>query len=200
MGIANRWRSFGGGRSARSDFDRLLPLLPELFRTALHYSGSEQEAEDLLHDLVLKLCRQPAQLDAVEVLLPWLRRSLYNLFIDHVRARQRSPLALVDPSAEPAELDRLVSDACGPEALAEQADEQRRISAALQRLRPEQRAVVVLHDIEGHALQDIAAMVEVPIGTVKSRLFRGRRQLLLLLDERNLAEPASVISEREAMK
>lgn len=179
----------------------VLPLLPALYASALNLTGNEPDAEDLLHDLVLKLCRQPQPLESIEVLLPWLRRALYNLFVDRYRARQRSPLSRVMPNGDDDDdVDTLVSEQAGPEQLAEQADDRQRVRAALQGLSAEHRAVVVLHDIEGHSMLEITALLGIPVGTVKSRLFRARRQLLGLLGEGNLETASSVIGNQEVIR
>lgn len=168
-------------RDAADEFERLLaPHIERMFRLAYRYCGEMQLAEDLVQDLLLKLYPKRKELHAIEALGPWLARSLYNHFIDTTRRGQRSPL-------HGAVSDDVLHNYSGsegePEAELERSDIQRQLERAMTRLSPEQRALISLHDIEGYTLQELEGMLDTPIGTLKSRLHRGRLQLRNALGE-----------------
>jgi RNA polymerase sigma-70 factor (ECF subfamily) len=173
--LFRRWRG------APLRFEALLrPHVDYLYRLAWRFTGNRADAEDLVQDLLLKLYPRTDELAAVEALRPWLARVLYRQFVDRVRSRDRRPG--LDPAlADDAVLERLPSEAEGPEARAERARWQERILAALQQLNPEQRAVVAMHDVEGYTLEELETILDTPLGTLKSRLHRARRRLRELL-------------------
>jgi RNA polymerase sigma-70 factor, ECF subfamily len=152
-------------------FDALLrPHVPLLYRVAYRYTGRREDAEDLVQDLLTKLYPRTARLEQIEDLRPWLMRSLYNAFIDGVRRERRA----VDTMPLPEEDLRGEADVA--------ADVQRQelrsaLVSAMSALSSEHRAVVVLHLIEGHSLTELQGMLDLPIGTLKSRLHRAKAQL-----------------------
>jgi RNA polymerase sigma factor (sigma-70 family) len=152
-------------------FDELMrPHVPTLFRTAYRYTGRREDAEDLVQDLLVKLYARMPELAQVADLRPWLVRSLYNLFVDRVRTAGRAP-ELVDVEDEAIEaLDDPQHDVLTLE-------QRSALNAAIDRLNPEHRAVVMLHLVEGHSLPELSAILDVQIGTLKSRLHRARAQL-----------------------
>lgn len=157
------------------EFERLLaPHIERLFRLAYRYCGEVQHAEDLVQDLLLKLYPKRKELRQIESLSPWLARSLYNHFIDTTRRGQRSPLY---GAVSEEVLHTLTSNECQPDQEIERSDLQQQLEQAMTRLSPEQRALISLHDIEGYTLQELQGMLDTPIGTLKSRLHRGRLQL-----------------------
>lgn len=159
-------------------FQTLLePHLKQLWSTAYRFTGHREDAEDLLQELLTRLYPQHQRLLAVEQLLPWLIRSLYYVHVDRRRSFRRSALSRADSPADESEWESIESSAPGPEQLAEADSERRQLFAALSALDPDQRAVVVLHDMEGHTLSQLETQLDVPIGTLKSRLFRARRKL-----------------------
>lgn len=157
------------------DFEQLVaPHIERLYRLAYRFCGEVQAAEDLLQDLLLKLYPRRRELRRIEQLSPWLARSLYNHFIDTRRREQRTPF-------HGAVGDEVLADfpmqGLGPEQESEQGDLQRQLIQAMARLSPEQRALVSMHDIEGYTLQELENVLATPIGTLKSRLHRSRKQL-----------------------
>ena len=163
----------GRGKAATQaqQFDALLrPHVRGLYNTAYRYTGSREDAEDLVQDLLLKLYPRTAELERIEDLKPWLTRSLYNAFIDRVRRARRSP----EPSGEEA------SDLPGvstPDADVLSWEQREALNTALADLSPEHRAVVVLHLVEGYALPELERMMGVQLGTLKSRLHRAKAHL-----------------------
>jgi RNA polymerase sigma factor (sigma-70 family) len=175
---------FGRNRIAASKFEALLrPHLEFLYRLAWRFTGSVADAEDLLQDLLVKLYPRGAELAGIEQLRPWLAKVLYREFVDVVRRRARSPIeALADAElAGGGAPDAVASGDEGPEGDAERGEWRARILAALEGLNPEQRAVVVMHDVEGYSLEELEAILQAPLGTLKSRLHRARQRLRALV-------------------
>lgn len=171
---------FRPSRSKR--FEKLVqPHLQALYRFAFRLAGQQQDAEDLVQDLIVKLYPRLDELEAIEQLRPWLNRVLYRQFIDHVRRKGRQsdrPLSeVVEAESQSAYLESFASDDMGPEAHLESD----RIGPALDRvmatLDPDQRTLIMLHDVDGWRQEDIAEILDIPLGTVKSRLHRCRAAL-----------------------
>jgi len=166
-------------RPAESNFEDLLrPQVEYLYRLAWRFTGSVADAEDLVQDVLTKLFPRTQELLEIERLRPWLARVLYNQYVDSVRQRSRSPIVELVAGVEGEEnpLDALPTG------------QRERILRALDRLNPEQRAVVAMHDVEGYSLEELETMLETPLGTLKSRLHRARQRLRALLP----MEPFSV--------
>lgn len=150
-----------------------------VYRLAFRLTGNAHDAEDLTQDVFVRVFRSlssytPGTFEG------WLHRITTNLFLDSARRKQRIRFdALADDAA-----DRLHGREPSPEkALADRtldAD----IQAALDSLSPEFRAAVVLCDIEGLSYEEIAATLGIKLGTVRSRIHRGRAQLREALDHR----------------
>jgi RNA polymerase sigma-70 factor (ECF subfamily) len=156
--------------------NELLTLLPRLRRFAYALSRNGSDADDLAQATVERALRSRAQWQPGTRLDAWLHRIMRNLWIDTVRARGRK-----DKLEAPAELaDRLGED---PRGAIEATIDLKRIMAAMQRLPEEQREVVALILIEGFGYRETAEMLELPIGTVSSRLVRGRTALLAMVGE-----------------
>jgi RNA polymerase sigma-70 factor (ECF subfamily) len=163
--------------AAESAFERdVLPHLDLLYRVALRLTGEPANAEDLVQDTVLKAFRAWDRFREGSNARGWLLTILRNTFINDYRRRRRAPaladIDLVDPRAILHEHGG--SDPEG-EFFRDLVDD--RILAAIDALPDEFREVVVLSDIEGLGYAQIAEALEVPVGTVKSRLSRARRQL-----------------------
>jgi RNA polymerase sigma-70 factor (ECF subfamily) len=168
-----------------SDFEeRVRPHLDRLYRLAWRFTQSAEDAEDLVQALLLKLLPQAARLAEIEQPGPWLARSLYYLYIDQVRQQRRADERLGTRVHDVDALEAVVDEVCeSPEQATERERLGRRLEAALATLSPEHRALVALHDIEGHTLEELARLLEVPIGTLKSRLHRARANLRWLLSD-----------------
>lgn len=162
-------------RRGADDFEQLMaPHIERLYRLAYRFCGEVQGAEDLLQELLLKLYPRQRELRRIEQLSPWLARSLYNHFVDTRRREQRTPFhGAVDDEV----LAGFPATGFSPEQESEQDDLQRQLLQAMEKLSPEQRALVSMHDIEGYTLQELENILDTPIGTLKSRLHRSRKQL-----------------------
>jgi RNA polymerase sigma-70 factor (ECF subfamily) len=164
---------------ANDAFEALVkPHLDRLYRLAYRLTSNVADAEDLVQDVIVKLYARRDELTSIRDLAPWLGRVLYNHFIDDTRRYGRQPLRLVDASAA---VDEEAATTPGPLASVLQADNTNRLTAALTKLSEEHRIVVLLHDSEGYKLSEIQELTGIPVGTVKSRLHRGREHLRDLL-------------------
>jgi len=163
--------------------DLLRPQVEYLYRLAWRFTGSVADAEDLVQDVLVKLFPRTQELLEIERLRPWLARVLYNQYVDSVRQRSRSPIVELVSGADGEDnpLDALPTTKDGPEENAERTGQRERILRALDRLNPEQRAVVAMHDVEGYSLEELETLLETPLGTLKSRLHRARQRLRALL-------------------
>lgn len=155
----------------------ITPHLDMLYRTAWRFTGHPQEAEDLVQELLLRLYQKPATWEKLDNPPTWLTRSLHNLFVDRWRRTRHKPLN----NRHNLSWDDLLGEAdlgvADPERLAHSEILQRQISAALDTLPHDQRAILVLHDMVGHTVGELTVLLDLPLGTVKSRLFRARRHL-----------------------
>ncbi len=150
-----------------------------VYRLAYRLTGNRHDAEDLTQEVFLRVFRSlssytPGTFEG------WLHRITTNLFLDQVRRKQRIRFdTLADNAA-----DRLPGRDPGPERAFEHANLDLDIQNALQELSPEFRAAVVLCDIEGLSYEEIAATLDVKLGTVRSRIHRARAQLRAALAHR----------------
>jgi len=154
--------------------DDLVALLPRLRRFAHALSRSPADADDLTQATVERALRSKGQWQAGTRLDSWLYRIMRNLWIDTARARGRKDQV----EAPAADAERLGED---PREAMDAAVDLARMMAAMERLPDEQREVVALILIEGFGYRETAEMLGLPIGTVSSRLVRGRLALLELV-------------------
>ena len=154
------------------------PHVDHLYRLAWRLSGSTADAEDLVQDLLIKVYPRHDEIRTLDAPRPWLARALYRLYVDRWRRAGRSPLVEAVPDEEGEDvIDSSADTGPGPEALADRAQERDRLAAAVEQLNPDQRALVVLHDVEGYTLNELETVLEAPVGTLKSRLHRARASL-----------------------
>jgi RNA polymerase sigma-70 factor (ECF subfamily) len=172
----------------RGRFEALVgPHLERLYRLAYRLTGSREDAEDLVQSLLVRLLPLERRLAEIELLAPWLARALYHLYVDEIRRGSRSPTALPATAADHDSLADMPDETFEtPEQSTERRLAQRRVAAALAQLTPEHRALIAWHDMEGYTLDELAASLNVPVGTLKSRLHRARAHLRGIL----LVEPS----------
>jgi RNA polymerase sigma-70 factor (ECF subfamily) len=143
-----------------------------VYRTALVITGDTEAANDLLQDVFLRLFRFAGNIDPSRPIEPWLYRMTTNLSYDWVKQRSRLPRPLEDL------IDWLALPGKNlPDAKVEQNDEWEQVQRAITSLPLPQRVVIVMYYLNDLSLQEIAEILEVPVGTVKSRLYYGRLRL-----------------------
>lgn len=149
--------------------------IPHLRRYARSLCGTAEEGDDLVQDTLERAWRKRHQWRREGSVRGWLFRILYRLFLNSRRGRKPSPeeideQTLADPAhgaVTPQEAQLMAGD----------------MSRALATLPDEQRAAVVLIALEGSSYDEAAAMLDIPIGTLRSRLFRGRETLRATMND-----------------
>lgn len=151
-----------------------------VYNLAFRLSGNYEEAADLTQEIFLRVYWHLGSFGGRSSLKTWI----YRIAVNHCRDRLSRWRPLTQPLGEdPGEGEVVYADpARGPEELAMAADEGRRVAAGLARLAPAFREAVVLRDIEGLSYEEIADVLGVRIGTVRSRIARGRDHLRVLLE------------------
>ncbi|MGI9123304.1 MAG: RNA polymerase sigma factor SigE [Mycobacterium sp.] len=161
-----------GDRTVMPSWDELVRQHADrVYRLAYRLSGNQHDAEDLTQETFIRVFRsvqnyQPGTFEG------WLHRITTNLFLDMVRRRGR-----IRMEALPEDYDRVPSDSPNPEQIYHDARLGADLQAALDSLPPEFRAAVVLCDIEGLSYEEIGTTLGVKLGTVRSRIHRGRQAI-----------------------
>lgn len=175
-----------------------------LWAVALRTMGNPTDAADGLQDGMIAAFRRAGSYRGEAAVTTWLHRVVVNACLDRIRAAKvRAADPLPDDLEGYAGRGALVSaDQHDPVDSALAADRRRQVLAALATLPPEQRAALVLIDMEGYPVSEVAVMLDCAEGTVKSRCSRGRTRLAELLRplvaEGNLDAPAGVSPEQVA--
>jgi RNA polymerase sigma-70 factor (ECF subfamily) len=149
----------------------------KLYRVALRMAGNADDAQDLLQDALIEAYRAFSRFREGTYFDKWLYRIMTNTFIDRQRQRKRAgPTVSLDaPVSDEDSSPRDIADHAGsPEERLMQAEFSEPLQRALDRLSPEFRMVLILSDIEEFTYEEIGAMMNVPVGTVRSRLHRAR--------------------------
>jgi RNA polymerase sigma factor (sigma-70 family) len=160
-----------------------------VYRLSYRLTGNVHDAEDLTNDVFVRVFRslhsyRPGTFEG------WLHRITTNVFLDKMRRKQRIRFdALADDAAA-----RLPSREIGPEQKVTDAQFDDDVQRALDALPPDFRAAVVLCDIEGLSYDEIAATLGIKLGTVRSRIHRGRAQLREALAHRDPAVRAARVT------
>ncbi len=144
----------------------------QVYRTALTITRDQSAAEDILQECFLRVYTHIDKIDVSRPLSPWIHRIVVNLSYNWVTKRKRWL-----PSLEEV-LEQLIGDHHGsPEHVLEREELQRIVQETIHSLSFAQRVVVILFYLNGFSLEEIAYILDCPVGTVKSRLYYGRQNL-----------------------
>ncbi|HEY0514203.1 MAG TPA: sigma-70 family RNA polymerase sigma factor [Thermoanaerobaculia bacterium] len=162
-------------------FDEVYERFGEMvYNLALRLAGNREEAADLAQEIFLRIYRHLGSFGGRSTLKTWVFRIAINHCRDRL-SRHFVATTSIDDSEESGV--PLADPGRGPEALAVAADEGRRVAEGLSRILPVFREAVVLRDLEGLSYDEIAEVLGVRVGTVRSRIARGREQLRSLLEK-----------------
>ncbi|HEY7640312.1 MAG TPA: RNA polymerase sigma factor [Steroidobacteraceae bacterium] len=173
--------------SDAAEFARLLrEHVPALYRCAYRWTGAVDRAEDLVQQLLLRLYPRLAELRELDQLRPWALRVMYRIFVDQLRRERSSPVQFgaeqaADDDSTAGDDEAWLDRGPGPLELVEQELTQERLLRAWARLGEEHRVVLSMHDVEDYTLPELALIMDIPLGTLKSRLHRARARLRELL-------------------
>jgi RNA polymerase sigma-70 factor, ECF subfamily len=165
----------GAAGEDRAFADEALSYIDGLYGTALRLTRRPQDAEDLVQDTYLKAFRSSGQFERGTNLKAWLYTILHNTFRNMRRHDGRNPIDVDSEAVEKAA--DLAGDDRTPEQLLTRATLDVDLQAALEALPDAFRQAVLLRDVEEFSYAEIARILDVPIGTVMSRISRGRRML-----------------------
>jgi RNA polymerase sigma-70 factor (ECF subfamily) len=170
-----------GGPSLEGRFEQeAVPFMPEMYAAALRMTRNRSDAEDLVQETFLRAYRGFAGFEEGTNLRAWLYRILTNAYINTYRKRQREPVTVSDDELP----EWWLYEKLGGEAMEASAEARvleslpdEDVQEALASLPEQFRLAVLLADVEGFSYKEIAEILDVPMGTVMSRLHRGRRAL-----------------------
>ena len=150
----------------------------DLYRMAYAWSHDPQLASDITQEAVSRALKKAGQLREEKSIGVWVYRILMNCWIDRYKAdRHFEPLPETELKGENSPLEEVA-----------QQDIERRVRHALSRLSFEQRQIIALIDLEGFSYGQVAEILQVPMGTIMSRLCRARRQLKDCLNEQSVIQ------------
>jgi RNA polymerase sigma-70 factor (ECF subfamily) len=181
-----------------------MKYMDELFASAMRMTRQKESAEDLLSEVYTKAWKAFDQFEPGTNLRAWLYKILTNTYINHYRHKQREPYMVEldrpddpDTGAGGDLYDRILgaspSPFDNPDAVLANRILDQDLTKAIERLPDEFRLAVLLSDVQNFSYQEIADILSIPIGTVRSRLWRGRRLLQKVLWKQ--AVEAGIVSE-----
>ncbi|XZE43480.1 RNA polymerase sigma factor [Pirellulaceae bacterium SH467] len=153
-----------------------------VFQSVFAFLGNRQEAEDVTQDVFVTAFRKIASFEYRASFLTWLRRIAFNQCVDARRKSKSRRTTSVDFEIEP-QRDSQVSS---PDRVAQGNELIDRVRGAIDTLAEEQRTIILLRDIDGLDYSEIAGLLDIPVGTVRSRLHRARCELREVMEKRGL--------------
>ena len=168
---------YGDEEAFAEIFERFQGLV---YNVALRMSGNEMDAQDLAQETFLRVHRHLGKFRGGSTLKTWIYRVTMNLCYSRL-GRKRLRMVSIDADDAPAAL-QVADPRRGPAEMAQAAEERRQVQAGLLQVATPFRQAVVLRDLEGLAYHEIAEVLEINIGTVRSRISRGRAQLKQALE------------------
>ncbi|NPV78857.1 MAG: sigma-70 family RNA polymerase sigma factor [Firmicutes bacterium] len=168
-------------RKPVEEFERLVQKYDKaIYNLAYRLTGDKEEAKDLVQEALVKAYRSFDKFQLGSSFEKWLYRIASNIYIDRLRRRPKFRIESLDRPIDTLDeqLPRELQDnSAGPEELAEISELHQAIQRGIQSLPPEYRLAVVLCDVQGFSYEEISEILKCSIGTVRSRIHRGRRLL-----------------------
>lgn len=164
-----------------------------LYRLAYSWAQQKPLAQDLVQETMLKAIEKHYQLKQLDEMTPWLCKIMHNLYMDKLRYDHKWLFV------EEAEIDSQLSSPSSEEAFIEEQTHSK-IHQAIGQLNAGQREIITLVDLQGLSYQQTSEILDVPVGTVMSRLSRARNQLKELLKEDKAVSGANKVVYLEAQK
>jgi RNA polymerase sigma-70 factor (ECF subfamily) len=172
-GAEEQWSREAAQAATRREFEeRLAECGPLAYRVARGVLRNDADAEDVAQEALLRAYRKFDRLRDAQRFRGWLVRIVFRLALDRARSTKRRELRETEwarPARHPAPLTA--------EELVASSEFQARFDGAMDALPEKLRLVLMLAAMQGHTLEEVAAMLSLPVGTVKSRLFAGRKKL-----------------------
>jgi RNA polymerase sigma-70 factor, ECF subfamily len=184
--------------------DEAIPLLDSLYAAALRMTRNPADAEDLIQETMLRAYRAFERFEEGTNIRAWLFRIMTNAYINTYRKRQREPIKVPQDDVEEFDLYQELKNhdpqfAITPETIVLDSLFEADILTAIEELPEQFRLAVVLSDVEGFTYAEMAEIMGVPMGTVMSRLHRGRKalqkRLWQLATEKGIVKPGNKASE-----
>lgn len=170
-----------------------------IYGICYRFTGSQTDAEDLTQDVFVKLYRSLSSFDPAKgAFQTWIVTLTRNLLVDHFRRTRQDratdslDVSIVDDGDGPTRAEQLADTRSGQFESVAQQQMRGRIQQGLKQISPELREAVILRDLEDLDYKEIAQVLRVPEGTVKSRISRGRAELARILQREGLVRPAAV--------
>jgi RNA polymerase sigma-70 factor (ECF subfamily) len=145
-----------------------------VFGLAVHYLGDPEEARDVAQEIFVRIFRKLDDCTDATRFVPWMLRVARNACIDQIRRRKARPPAHDVPVED---VHDLASSSPAPDEALYDSSRKQLVHRGIQSLGELNREIIVLKDIQGLSLEEIAKMLEIPLGTVKSRCSRARLEL-----------------------
>lgn len=154
-----------------------------LYNSVYRFVGNADDAHDVVQDAFLSAYQSLAAFKGGAQFFTWMYRIAVNTAIT-LKRRRKVVLRLhaAGPDGEPAMEPADRSESARPEYAAEMAEEEKKVHEALARLTEEHRAVVIMKDLDGMKYEEIAEVLDVPVGTIRSRIHRARTELRQFLE------------------
>ncbi|MCL2619448.1 MAG: sigma-70 family RNA polymerase sigma factor [Defluviitaleaceae bacterium] len=154
-----------------------------IYNLARRTMGNNEDAEDITQEVALKIYRNLKSCRGEELLKAWIARITHNTCMDMLRRNKGKHTDSLEVMEEIGA--ELVEQSEGPEDLLVRKELGQHLEVTLAKLPPQYRALIALRDIHGYSYEEVAEILQLPVGTVKSRLFRGRAKLKTILSEQN---------------
>jgi RNA polymerase sigma-70 factor (ECF subfamily) len=145
-----------------------------VFAVTWHYMRNSEEARDMAQEVFIRIYRSLESFHGSRAFVPWMLSLTRNACIDRLRELKARPPAHDVPVEDDTEL---MDRAASPEEMSDRESRRRLISRALDDMNDKSREIILLKDIQGLELQEIAEMLSIPVGTAKSRSSRARIEL-----------------------